>query len=114
MKPTDFAKHLTAFFQTYLTSQKNVSKNTIYSYLDTFKLFLRYCQEVKQIPAERLELNLLTNDLITGFLDWLESERNAASPRETCVLRPSIPFFGTYSTRSPRDSFISKKQCPSL
>lgn len=75
MKPTDFAEHLTAFFQSYLTSQKNVSKNTIYSYRDTFKLFLRYCQEAKRIPAERLNLAMFTNDLIIGFLDWLESER---------------------------------------
>lgn len=78
MKPTDFAEHLTAFLSTYLTSQKNVSKNTIYSYRDTFKLLLRYCQDVKQIPAERLNLAKFTADLITGFLDWLESERKCS------------------------------------
>jgi len=75
MKPTDFAEHLTTFFSTYLTSQKNVSKHTIYSYRDTFKLLLRYCQEVEQIPAERLRVALFTAELITGFLDWVESER---------------------------------------
>jgi len=47
MKPTDFAKHLTEFLSVYLPSQKNVSKNTIYSYRDTFKLLIRYCQEKK-------------------------------------------------------------------
>jgi integrase/recombinase XerD len=78
MKPTDFAEHLTAFLSTYLTSQKNVSKNTIYSYRDTFKLLLRYCQDMKQIPAERLNLAKFTADLITGFLDWLESERKCS------------------------------------
>lgn len=78
MKPTDFAKHLTAFFSAYLTSQKNVSKNTIYSYRDTFKLLLRYCQEVKHIPAERLHLALFTAELITEFLDWLEYERTCS------------------------------------
>lgn len=78
MKPTDFAEYLTAFLSTYLTSQKNVSKNTIYSYRDTFKLLLRYCQDVKQIPAERLTLAKFTADLITGFLDWLESERKCS------------------------------------
>ncbi len=78
MKPTDFAEHLTAFLSTYLTSQKNVSKNTIYSYRDTFKLLLRYCQDVKQIPAERLNLAKFTAELITGFLDWIESERKCS------------------------------------
>jgi integrase/recombinase XerD len=73
MKPTNFAKHLTDFLSSYLPSQKNVSKNTIYSYRDSFKLLIRYYQEAKQIPAERLNMEMLSGDLITGFLDWLES-----------------------------------------
>jgi site-specific recombinase XerD len=53
MKPTDFAKHLTEFLSVYLPSQKNVSKNTICSYRDTFKLMIRYCQEKKSILQKR-------------------------------------------------------------
>ncbi|MBN2853229.1 MAG: site-specific integrase, partial [Clostridia bacterium] len=44
MKPTNFSRHLSDFFSDYLTTQKNVSKNTIYSYRDTFKLLLKFCQ----------------------------------------------------------------------
>lgn len=62
MKPTDFAEHLTAFFSTYLTSQKNVSKNTIYSYRDTFKLLPRYCQEVEHLSPEAMQLLLAQPD----------------------------------------------------
>ena len=47
MKPTDFAKYLTEFLAVYLPKQKNVSKNTIYSYRDTFKLLINYCQSSK-------------------------------------------------------------------
>jgi site-specific recombinase XerD len=54
MKPTDFAKHLTEFLSVYLPAQKNVSKNTVYSYRDTFKLLIKYCQETHNIPAERI------------------------------------------------------------
>jgi integrase/recombinase XerD len=43
MQPTNFAKYLTDFLSVYLPTQKNVSKNTIYSYRDTFKLLLHYC-----------------------------------------------------------------------
>lgn len=109
MKPTDFSKHLTAFFQTYLTSQKNVSKNTIYSYRDTFKLFLRYCQEVKQIPAERLELNLLTNDLITGFLDWLESERKCGITTRNLRLTAIHSFLRYVQYEEPTGLFHLQK-----
>jgi len=56
MKPTDFAKHLTEFLSVYLPSQKNVSKNTICSYRDTFKLMIRYCQEKESIPAEKITM----------------------------------------------------------
>ena len=39
MHPTDFAKYLTDFLATYLPQQKNVSKNTIHSYLSTTVLY---------------------------------------------------------------------------
>jgi integrase/recombinase XerD len=93
MKPTDFAKHLTDFLSTYLISQKNVSKNTIYSYRDTFKLLIRYGRDVKQIPVERLHMNMLTGDFITGFLDWLESERKCGIATRNLRLTAIHSFF---------------------
>jgi len=75
MKPTDFAKYLTEFLSVYLPNQKNVSKNTIYSYRDTFKILITYCQDMKMIPVERITLNVLSNELITDFLEWLETSR---------------------------------------
>ena len=62
MKPTDFAKYLTEFLSVYLPAQKNVSKNTIHSYRDTFKLLINYCQEIKKIPVERITLNNLSRE----------------------------------------------------
>src|SRR5665648_334224 len=62
MKPTEFAKYLTEFLTTYLAGQKNVSKNTILSYRDTFKLLLKYCQSMKRIPPERITCLLYTSD----------------------------------------------------
>ena len=45
VKPTDFSMHLTAFLSDYLPIQKNVSRNTIKSYRDTFKLLLLFCEK---------------------------------------------------------------------
>lgn len=46
MKPTNFAKYLTEFLSVYLSSQKNVSKNTIHSYRDTFKLLSQFHNKI--------------------------------------------------------------------
>lgn len=76
MKPTDFANHLTEFLSMYLPRQKNASKNTIASYRDTFKLLIRYCQEQRGIPVEKLNMGMLTHGLIADFLEWIEKERS--------------------------------------
>ncbi|MFT8313937.1 MAG: site-specific integrase [Clostridium sp.] len=75
MRPTDFAIHLTGFLSEYLPKQKNASKNTIVSYRDTFKLLIRYCNEQRNIHVEKLNLSMLTHELIIGFLEWLETDK---------------------------------------
>jgi integrase/recombinase XerD len=93
MNPTNFAKHLTSFFSIYLSRQKNVSKNTIYSYRDTFKLLLKYCQEVNKINAERITLEMLTAELIKDFLNWLEYERKCSASTRNQRLAAIHSFF---------------------
>lgn len=93
MKPTDFAKHLTEFLSVYLPSQRNVSKNTIYSYRDAFKLFIKYCQEIKSIPVERLTLKDLSKELLIGFLEWLETDRKCSISTRNQRLAAIHSFF---------------------
>jgi integrase/recombinase XerD len=109
MKPTDFAKYLTDFLTSYLPSQKNVSKNTIYSYRDTFKLLIRYCQEAKQIPAERLHMEMLSGDLITGFLNWLESVRKCSISTRNLRLTAIHSFFRYIQYEEPSGIFYLQK-----
>ena len=93
MKPTDFARYLTEFFTTYLSGQKNASKNTIYAYRDTFKLLLKYCQDKRGIAIERITLNSLTAELITGFLTWLEMDRKCSVSTRNLRLASIHSFF---------------------
>jgi integrase/recombinase XerD len=93
VKPTDFAVHLTEFLSIYLTSQKNSSKNTIASYRDTFKLLLRYCQDQRNIPAQKLSLDMLNNELIAAFLEWLEKERGCSISTRNQRLAAIHSFF---------------------
>ena len=93
MKPTEFARYLTEFLTTYLSGQKNVSKNTILAYRDTFKLLLRYCQNVKGTPPERITMETLTRGIITDFLDWLETERRCSISTRNQRLAAIHSFF---------------------
>lgn len=78
MKPTDFAKNLTAFFASYLPGVKNLSGNTILSYRDAFRLFLVFCRDNRKIVPEKLCFKILDDHLVAGFLEWLETERNCS------------------------------------
>jgi integrase/recombinase XerD len=109
MKPTDFAKHLTEFLSVYLPSQKNVSKNTIHSYRDTFKLLIRYCQEKENIPAERITMDILSSKLITNFLEWLENERKCSISSRNQRLAAIHSFFRHVQSEEPSGMFHFQK-----
>lgn len=109
MKPTDFAKHLTEYLSVYLPSQKNLSKNTIHSYRDAFKLLIQYCQETKNIPAERITMEVLSNELITGFLQWLETERKCSISTRNQRLAAIHSFFRYVQAEEPSGLFHFQK-----
>jgi site-specific recombinase XerD len=78
MKPTDFAKHLTAFFSEYLPGTRNLSANTILAYRDAFRLLLLFCKDICGISPEKLTLKTLDDKLVIRFLDWLQADRKCA------------------------------------
>lgn len=112
MKPTDFAKHLTEFLGAYLSSQKNVSKNTIRSYRDTFKLLIKYCQETKKIPAERITLDILSSELLTDFLEWLEIDRKCSISTRNQRLVAIRSFFRYIQAEEPSGLFHFQRVIP--
>jgi integrase/recombinase XerD len=109
MKPTDFAKHLTAFLSVYLPSQKNVSKNTVYSYRDTFKLLIKYYQETDNIPAERITMDILSSETVLGFLQWLETERKCSIPTRNQRLAAIHSFFRYVQGEEPSGLYHFQK-----
>ena len=109
MNPTNFAKYLTDFLSIYLSGQKNVSKNTIYAYRDTFKLILKYCQEVKSIAIERITVDLLTAELIKDFLNWLEHERKCSISTRNQRLAAIHSFFRYMQGEDPAGIYHFQK-----
>ena len=104
MKKTDFPYYLTSFLGKYLPGQKNVSPNTIESYAATFKLLLIYCEEKKKVKPQHLSLSFLTRDIIIGFLDWIEKERNCSISTRNQRLVPLHSFF----------RYVQKESCQNL
>ena len=78
MKKTDFTKTLTEYFSIHLPITCGVSTNTTSSYRDTFKLLLIFFQEEKGIAANLIELRFFSRDLVSEFLEWLESKRGVS------------------------------------
>jgi len=109
MKPTDFAKYLTDFLSAYLPTQKNVSKNTIYSYRDTFKLLINYCQDMKAISVERITLHNLSSELIIDFLAWLETDRKCSISTRNQRLAAIHSFFRYVQAEEPAGIFYYQK-----
>jgi integrase/recombinase XerD len=101
MIPTDFSRYLTGFLSDYLLSQKNVSRNTIKSYRDTFKLLLVFCKE-DRLAVEKITMQKLTADKIQKFLSWLEQERNCSVSTRNLRLTAIHSFFRYAQSESPQ------------
>jgi integrase/recombinase XerD len=74
----DFARLLSGFLNNYLPCEKGVSPNTIKSYSYTFILFIRFMHMIRGIPVTKLSFTHLNKDLVVGFLDWLQKERECS------------------------------------
>lgn len=67
---TDFAQLVTEFLTDYLPLQRSYSKNTIYSYRDTLKIFIRFVSDEKGIDLCKFTLKDFNRSLIIEFLEW--------------------------------------------
>lgn len=68
---TDFAKQVQLFLCDYLPSQRNYSRNTISSYRDTLKLFVRFLIEDKGLSIARFRMKDFTREVILEFLQHI-------------------------------------------
>lgn len=74
-----FAVLLQSYFTEYLIVQRQASQNTIASYRDTFRLFLRFCKkQLKKNPSD-LILDDINASLIRLFLTEIEKKRKVSA-----------------------------------
>jgi site-specific recombinase XerD len=70
-----FQALLQKFFLQWLTAQRNVSPETVKSYRDAFKLFIKYLTAFHKIKPSAVTINCLEAEYIIGFLDFLDKGR---------------------------------------
>lgn len=109
MKTPDLPYFISKFFNSYLSGQKNMSRNTVISYATTFKQFFLFCEEAKRLKVERLTLNHINENLITDFLDWLEKSRNVSMTTRNQRLVALHSFFRYVQKNSPAHMELSAK-----
>ena len=100
-KPTDFAYYLTTYFTNHLAGRRNLSKNTIRSYSDTFCLLLVFFQEERRCPPERLAFQKIVPMAVEDFLVWLEEKRGNSISTRNQRLAAIHAFFRFLQTQKP-------------
>ncbi len=96
------------FFQ-IIYQHKKVSKNTICSYRDTFKILIKYYQEIKNIPVERLTIDALSSEQLLDFLEWLEVNRKCSISTRNQRLAAIHSFFRYVQAEEPAGIFNFQK-----
>ncbi|MFH1327906.1 MAG: tyrosine-type recombinase/integrase [Candidatus Bathyarchaeota archaeon] len=75
MKTNNFGTYIDSFIYEYLPHQKGSSPETILSYRDAIKLFLRFSATHNKKPVDSLILSDVSQTVVVCFLDYLEKER---------------------------------------
>lgn len=97
----DFPFHISKFLVDYLQTQRGASTNTSKTYRDAFVQLLEYLYETKGLRSDKVGLKDLTPEVITGFLDWIESEKKVTVATRNNRLGAVKSFFRYLSYREP-------------
>jgi site-specific recombinase XerD len=101
MRSNSLASLLHAFFHEWMGKQRNLSRHTVCSYRDTWKLFLQFASKRRRRELAELSLiDLQANDVL-AFLEHLEEERKVSIGTRNCRLAAIHSFFAFVAHREP-------------
>jgi site-specific recombinase XerD len=98
---TRFPFLLQAFFEDWLAGQRNLSRHTVLSYRDTWRLFLRFVASRKARGVAQLALTDLTEAEVLAFLRHCEDDRHTSIGTRNCRLAALRSFFHFVADREP-------------
>ena len=89
------------FFHEYLAAQRGLSPNTILSYRDSLKLFLRFVSGRAAKPVDKLLIENFDDKLTVAFLADLETSRGNCTQTRNGRLAALHSFFRYVAQREP-------------
>lgn len=95
------ARFVERFFHDYLAVQKGLSSNTIASYRDSLKLFLRFSSQRRRKPVDKLLLEDFDDKLVVLFLNDLEATRSNCTRTRNSRLAAIHSFFRYVAQQEP-------------
>ena len=75
----NFQTLIQKFFLQWLMTQRNVSPETVKSYRDAFRIFIKYLETIHKIKPSAISINCLKAENIIDFMDFLEKEKGNCS-----------------------------------
>ena len=100
--PTPLAPLVQRFFTKRLAGQLGASANTIKSYRDSFGLLVNFAAARCKKAPEDMDLSDIDIDLVTDFLEHLESERGNSVQSRNVRLAAIRSFFGHVASNEPQ------------
>ena len=112
------ARHVTAFLNEYVPSQKTDSMHTLRSYKNALTLYMVFLETKKRIRCEDFCGSCFSRENIEGWMMWLEDDRkcsNATCNNRLASLRTFLKYLGShdpvYLHLYQEASDISRKKC---
>jgi site-specific recombinase XerD len=66
------------YLKVYLPKQRKLSQNTIRSYRKSLELLVDYVKSAKKIPLGDVTFEMLTSEMVLGYLDYIELGRSCS------------------------------------
>lgn len=101
-----FLELLGSYFCHHLPVSVGVSENTVKSYKYAFRLLFEYLYTRQSITADNITFLLLDYDCITGFLDWLETDRKCSPSTKNQRLSALMSFSAYAQNRDFEAAFL--------
>ena len=103
------APTLQSFFTDRLVNQRQASPQTIVSYRDSLRLLLVFIHEQHAIAPSRLDWDDLHTEMITTFLDHLETERHNSARTRNLRLTAIRSLFAYAALRHPEHANVIQR-----
>lgn len=99
---TDYLGYWTTrFFQEYIVTTRNLSRNTLKSYRDMFRLLVRYMKDKRNLSPNKIQICHLTKDVLLDFLNDMEGKRKISESTRNQRLAALKAFAKYLSLQAP-------------